>query len=264
MPPFFLMFIFRIPKQWCHCLISSSTVKTFQPCTILYWFTTIKLTGKHAQLFYRHQSTSRLTFKFCCAISAVQGKVGIKPSLIAFPTSRHFLQADYQSGWGKTSGHHSQHLPQAFGHHHFLTNWFFFFHYRQWLHEQILTPLYRCGSVGHIHQSYMGVTWLLPSSQTVPGAHNHTNTVDCPLPGRGLGGCGKAPTGYGIHFDSAKPSHWVWTGLWPNSCLSASLPSLPTHSGRCNPEADVAGWQRPQLAICLCTKEWHCGPCAFV
>ena len=36
-----------------------------QPCTILCWFTIAKLTGKHAQLFFRHQSTSRLTFNFC-------------------------------------------------------------------------------------------------------------------------------------------------------------------------------------------------------
>ena len=36
---------------------------------------TTKLTGKHAQLFLRHQSTSRLTFNFCCAILALQGEV---------------------------------------------------------------------------------------------------------------------------------------------------------------------------------------------
>ena len=32
-------------------------------------------------VIFRHQSTSRLTFKFCCVISAAQGEVKIKPSL---------------------------------------------------------------------------------------------------------------------------------------------------------------------------------------
>ena len=33
----------------------------------------------------------------------------------------------------------------------------------------------------------MGVPWLLPCSQAVPSACHHTNSVDCPLSGRGQG-----------------------------------------------------------------------------
>ena len=103
-----------------------------QPHTILHWFTIAKLTGKCGQLFFRHQSTSRLTFNFCCVISVTHGKVKIKPSPTAQLTSGHFPLADYQSGWGKTSRHHSQCLPQAFAYYHLLTNWFLFSNYRQW------------------------------------------------------------------------------------------------------------------------------------
>ena len=35
-----------------------------------------------------------------------------------------FLLAHYQSGWGKTSRHHSQHVPQVFVYYCLLTNWF--------------------------------------------------------------------------------------------------------------------------------------------
>ena len=52
-----------------------------QPCTILCQITITKLTCKDAQLLFRHHSTSRPTFNFCCIDSAVQRKVKIKPSL---------------------------------------------------------------------------------------------------------------------------------------------------------------------------------------
>ena len=110
----------------------------------------------------------------------------------------------------------------------------------------------------------MGVAWLLPCGYTVSGVHNHAKGVDHPLPGTGLGRCGKALTGYGICFNSAMPRHWVWAGLWPNSHVGTSLPSPPIHSGRGAPEADIAGWGRYQLAICLHMDEWCCGPCTFV
>ena len=113
----------------------------------------------------------------------------------------------------------------------------------------------------------MEVTWLLPCSYTVLGALNHTKAINHPLPGKGLGRHGKAPTGYGIYVDSAKASCWVWgvwVGLQPNSHVCASLLSLYTHSGQGCPKADVAGQQRPQLAVCLHSDEHNCGPCAFV
>ena len=85
-----------------------------------------------------------------------------------------------------------------------------------------------------------------------------------PSPRQGPGEMWKAPTGNGICFNSAKPSHQVQVGLQPNSHVGTSSPSPPTHSGRGGLEADVAGQQRSQLAICLCMDEWHHGPCTFV
>ena len=43
----------------------------------------------------------------------------------------HFPLVDYQSGHGKTSGHHNQHFPQAFAYYCLLTDIFLFFNYRQ-------------------------------------------------------------------------------------------------------------------------------------
>ena len=43
-----------------------------QPCMILCQLIATKLIGKHAQSFFRHQSTSRLTFDFHHINSAVQ------------------------------------------------------------------------------------------------------------------------------------------------------------------------------------------------
>ena len=85
-----------------------------------------------------------------------------------------------------------------------------------------------------------------------------------PFPGRGLGRHWAAPSGYGVHFNSAKPGHQVQVGLQPNSCVDASLPGPPTHSGKGSQKADTAGWWRYQLAICLYQNEWCHGPHTFV
>ena len=54
-----------------------------QLCMSLHQFIATKLTGKHAQSSFRHQSTSRLTFDFHHINSTVQWQVKIKPSLMA-------------------------------------------------------------------------------------------------------------------------------------------------------------------------------------
>ena len=100
-----------------------------QPHANVCRFVTAKLTGKYAQLFLRHQNTTRLTFDCHCAILAVWGN-----NNQTTPSSLTFIQAlswaDHQSSWGKTCRHHSQHLPQAFGYCLLPANWSFFFHCR--------------------------------------------------------------------------------------------------------------------------------------
>ena len=91
-----------------------------------------KSIGKHAQLLFRHQSTSRLTSNFCHINPSAQWKVKIKPFLVIELTPGHLPLTEYKCGCGKTFGPHSQHLPHTFVHYHLLTDLPLFFNYRQW------------------------------------------------------------------------------------------------------------------------------------
>ena len=76
----------------------------------------------------------------------------------------------------------------------------------------------------------MGVTWLLPGGHAVPGAHNHANTVDHSLPGRGLG-------------DAKKPQ---WDMVF--------LLIVPSLAVRCEQVFGLtAMWGHPHQAHCLPT-----------
>ena len=73
------------------------------------------------------------------------------------------------------------------------------------------------------------VTWFQVCMQSLKGSWP-------PSPRQGLWGDVEKPhAGYGICFNSTKPSHQVWVGLWPNSHVGASSPSPPTHSGGGSP-----------------------------
>ena len=91
---------------------------------------------------------------------------------------------------------------------------------------------------------------------------HHANTVDCPLPGRGLGWCKKPQQDMVfvlIAQSLAIGCEWVFglTAMWVHPC-QACLPTL------CRLEADVAGQQRPKLALFLCMDERCHGPHALV
>ena len=70
----------------------------------------------------------------------------------------------------------------------------------------------------------------------------------------------KSLTGYGVHLDSAKPSHWVWAGLQLNSHVGTFPPGLPSHSQGSSPEADVIGQKKAptgHMPMCGCMMPWH-------
>ena len=51
-------------------------------------------------------------------------------------------------------------------------------------HEWVLTAFHGCPSVGRIHKSQMGFTWLLSSGHAIPGVSNHASMAGHPLPAR--------------------------------------------------------------------------------
>ena len=127
----------------------------------------------------------------------------------------------------------SQHFPQVFAYYHPLASWFSLIA-DSTKNGPLCTFFQRSWSMGGVNPSPVGISWYLSLPIMFLGGTGDSARVPSPLPCRGMGTPGEAPTWYGISFNSTGQGGGgemafrlvaVWTH--PHQACLSSLDEVP-------------------------------------